>query len=70
MKQIYVARDRADAELLKSVLASEGIRAVVRADPVPVTSQPYPSVWVVDDEEFERAKDLAADFARKKSDSE
>lgn len=69
MKQVYVARDRADAELLRSLLASEGIRAVVRADPVPVTSQPYPSVWVVDDEEFERARALAADFTRKSSDS-
>jgi hypothetical protein len=62
MKQVYVARDIADAELVSAELRGEGIRAVVRADPVPLTRQPFPAVWV-DDADEERARAILADRA-------
>lgn len=67
MKQVYVARDIADAELVCAELKGEGIPAVVRADPVPLTRQPFPAVWV-DDADEARARAVLAERAHPSDD--
>ena len=68
MKQIYLAQNPIDANLLVDLLAAEGIEAVVQGEHlyairglVPVS---YPTVWVVDDEQYEPARALALEFDR------
>jgi hypothetical protein len=68
VKQIYLAQDPIEANLLVDLLEGEGIQAVVQGEYlyairglVPVT---YPTVWVVDDAEYERARALALEFDR------
>jgi hypothetical protein len=51
MKQVYLARDRVDADLTAEALLAEGIEAIVKGDPMPVSSTPFPSVWVDDADE-------------------
>ena len=58
MKQVYVARNDVDAKLACETLLRAGIRAVVRGDPMPVTTKPFPGVYVVDDADEERALEL------------
>jgi hypothetical protein len=50
MKQIYVAKSRADAELVAGRLQQAGFDAVVQGDVLALPSGPFPSVWVPDDE--------------------
>ncbi len=42
MKQIYVARDRVDADLLAAQLRGRGIGAVVIGDIAAIPSSPFP----------------------------
>jgi len=67
MKRVYVARNPTDAHLLKGILEAEEIPAIVRGEELfgargeaPLTADTCPSVWVLDDELFERARELAA----------
>jgi len=62
VKQVYVARNEVEARFVCEMLAKEGIGAVVRADPVPVTAQPYPSVYVVDEADAARAEELVREY--------
>ncbi len=62
MKEIYVARNIVEAKLVCGMLLQEGIRAVVQADPVPVTTRPFPSVFVVHDADFERAREIIDEY--------
>ena len=69
MKQVYVARNPADAHLLKGILEGENIQAVVRGEflwgargEVPITPETCPSVWVIDDADYERAVELIEGF--------
>jgi len=50
MKQIYVARDRVDADLACEAVCGRGFAAVVVGDLVAIPSAPFPSVWVPDSE--------------------
>lgn len=50
MKQIYVAKSVADAELACRQLRNAGFDAVVQGDVAAIPSAPFPSVWVPDDE--------------------
>lgn len=59
MKQIYVARDRVDADLLAAQLRGRGIGAVVIGDIAAIPSSPFPSVWVNDGEEDAAVRALA-----------
>lgn len=51
MKQIYVGRDRMDADLACKALRDRGFQATVMGDPAALPTSPFPSVWVEDDEE-------------------
>ncbi len=62
MKQVYVARNEVDAKFVCDILLQGGIKAVVRSDPMPVTTRPFPGVYVVNDADVERANELLRDY--------
>lgn len=74
MKQVYVATDPVDAELVKGLLASEGIAATVQGGALfalrgelPITTDTLPTVWVLDDDDFARANALVDDDRRRRA---
>lgn len=69
MKKVYIAKNPADAHLLKGFLEGENIEAEVRGEflygvrgEVPITPDTCPSVWVMDDAEYDRAMELVSIF--------
>ena len=69
MKKVYIANNPADAHLLKGLLEGENIEAEVRGEflygvrgEVPITPDTCPSVWVMDDADYDRAMDLVSTF--------
>ncbi|MFO7568656.1 MAG: DUF2007 domain-containing protein [Smithellaceae bacterium] len=69
MKRVYLARNPADAHLLRGILESHHIQAVVHGDflwsargEVPLTVDTSPSVWVQHDIDFERASEVVRQF--------
>ncbi len=60
MRQIYLATDRADAELACAELRNLGFDAVVQGDVAAIPSAPFPSVWVPEDEAAAAAAAWAA----------
>ena len=68
MKEIYLAQNPIQANVLVDLLRAEGIEATVQGEHlyairglVPVT---YPTVWVVDEAQYEQARALALEFDR------
>jgi hypothetical protein len=57
-----VARNDADAKLACDMLLQAGIKAVVRGDPMPITTRPFPIVYVMDDADLERARELVDEY--------
>jgi len=69
MKQVYIAQNPIEANFVKGILENEGIQAHVRGEwvfavrgEVPMTSETLPSVWVVQDADFDRAAEIVAQF--------
>ena len=69
MKKVYVAKNPADAHLLKGLLEGENIETEVRGEflngvrgEVPITPDTCPSVWVMDDADYDRAMELVSTF--------
>ncbi len=69
MKKVYIAKNPADAHLLKGLLEGENIPAEVRGEflygvrgEVPITPDTCPSVWVTDDADYDRAMELVSSF--------
>jgi hypothetical protein len=69
MKRVYIAMNPTDAYLLKGLLESEGVKAVVQGEFLwttrgegPITTDTAPSVWVTDDTDFERAMEIVREF--------
>jgi hypothetical protein len=67
MRKVFVAAHPAEAHMVKGVLESEGIEAIVRGEALfsargiaPVTSDTLPSVWVVDPADAEDAAAIIA----------
>jgi len=67
MRKVYVAAHPADAHIVRGLLESEGIAAVVRGEALfgvrgltPVTADTLPSVWVLNPDDAERAAALIA----------
>ena len=65
MKRVYIAANPADAHLVKGILEGENIEAVVQGEylfnirgEVPVTPETSPSVWVVNESDYERALEV------------
>lgn len=69
MKRVYVARDPVQAHFVRNLLENEGIQAEVQGEHLlGVRGEPlcfYPSVWVFEDSDFERAKTRVAEFERR-----
>ena len=62
MRKVFIAAHPAEAHMVKGLLESEGIEAVVRGEALfssrgltPVTDDTLPSVWVIDPEDAEHA---------------
>jgi hypothetical protein len=71
MKRVYIARNPTDAHLFKGLLEVEGMSAIVRGEDLfaarggaPVIPETCPSVWVLDETHFERARQLATAYSR------
>ncbi|MCB1868920.1 MAG: DUF2007 domain-containing protein [Gammaproteobacteria bacterium] len=67
MRELYQAKDRIEAQLLKDFLASYHIQTVVHGDyligavgELPV--QPFPVLWVLEERDFDRARELVKHF--------
>jgi hypothetical protein len=50
VKQIYLASNRIEADLVCQELRGRGFKAVVIGDLAAIPSAPFPSVWVPDQE--------------------
>jgi hypothetical protein len=68
LKKVYTARSLADVHLLKGLLEGIGIEAEVQGEqafqitgqvPSKLTS---PTVWIINDDDFEKAEELVASF--------
>lgn len=71
MREVYVAMDPIDAELVKSLLAAAGIEAVVQGagsfalrGELPMTTETLPRVCLLDDDALERARVIVEDHRR------
>jgi len=69
LKKVYIAKNPADAHLLKGLLEGENIEAEVRGEflygvrgEVPITPDTCPSVWVMDDSDYDKAMELVSIF--------
>ena len=68
MKQVYLAENPIEAHMVVDLLAEEGIAATVQGENIfavrgalPIS---YPTVWVLDDDDYERARKLALEYDR------
>jgi hypothetical protein len=66
LKQVHVAKHATEAHLIKGFLESNGISAIVRGEFLTSGWGELPtdvcSVWITDDEQYERADRLLVDF--------
>ena len=70
LKKIYTARGPGDAHVLHGLLQAAGIASVIRGDDfVPLQGgglfhmETRPSIWVLDDEHYGDALEIAAEYA-------
>ena len=70
MKKVYAAINPVDAHLVKGVLEGERIAAEVRGEfvfgmrgEIPITPDTCPSVWILDDSDYDKAMALVATFS-------
>jgi len=68
MKQVYLAENPIEAHMVVDLLQAQEIQAVVQGEhlfairgAVPIS---YPTVWVVDEDDYDRARELALEFDR------
>jgi|SRR5208283_1181028 hypothetical protein len=69
MKKIYIAKNPIDANLFKGILEGEKIQAIVQGEflwsvrgEVPITPETCPSVWIINDDDYEKAVQILRDF--------
>ncbi len=69
MKKVYSAMNPTKAQLLRGILESEDIEAMVRGEflwtargEVPITTDTAPSVWIVNAEDYEHAMEIVEEF--------
>jgi hypothetical protein len=68
MRKVFIAAHPAEAHMIRGLLESEGIEAIVRGEALfsarglaPVTSDTLPSVWVLDPSDAEAAEAIIAE---------
>jgi hypothetical protein len=69
MKKVYIAKHPTEAHLIKGLLESYSISCEVRGESLfgvrgelPITTDTFPSVWIHDDEDFEKARAIVNDY--------
>ena len=67
MKQVYIASDMIDAELFKDFLLSKSIPAEVKGAMLvgiigEIPANTYPTVWVVEDRDFDLARKCVDEY--------
>ena len=71
MKRVYTGRHPTDAHMLADLLVAEGIPAATRGTNYGWRSLGHiwdpPSVWIVEDSDFERAKEFVEGNSRRES---
>ena len=77
MKRVYIARGTAEAHLVRAFLEAEGIEAIVRGEHlsaifggIPIDKDSLPSVWIVDDADYDRAAALVEESSRRGAEEE
>ena len=68
MKRVYEAQNPTDAHLFKEILDTQGIEAIVKGDLLWAARGEVPdcpSVWVVDDEDYEDAMAVVMEYSSK-----
>lgn len=75
MKQVYTASDLIGAQMMKDYLTSFGIETFVQGDlligaigEIPANS--YPTVWILNDNDFERAEERVQNYEAKRPDDQ
>jgi hypothetical protein len=70
MKQVFVARNPAEAHLVKGMLEANGIRAEIHGEALwgtrgetPLTADTLPTVWVLDDLQVPEAIRLVKEYS-------
>ena len=71
MRQVYIARDLIEAQSIKNRLDEAGIESVVQGDylsaawgALPITPDTSPSIWVVRDDDFDKAVECVEQLKR------
>ena len=66
MKKVYIAQGPIEGYLIKGFLEAQGIPAIVRGENrhairggIPMTSDTLPSVWILQDADFDRVRELS-----------
>jgi hypothetical protein len=68
MKQIYLASNRMEADLICDELRQMGFEAVVQGDLLAIPSAPFPSIWVPADQ-AEAAAEACREITPRSGDS-
>jgi rubrerythrin len=71
MKRIYSAQHSPEAHYVKGLLEEQGIACEVRGESlsaaqggVPITTETAPTVWIREDEQYQEARAIIADYER------
>jgi hypothetical protein len=69
MKKVYTATNPVIAHLVKGILESENIQSIVQGEflwgargEIPITPETSPSVWVLDDADYDHAGEIISNF--------
>jgi Putative prokaryotic signal transducing protein len=72
MKKVFAAKTPTEAHLVRSLLEREGIAAEVQGEwltgamgEVPLTPDTWPSVWILNDTQLEKANAFVSDYERR-----
>lgn len=74
MRQVYSAEHPTEAHIVKGMLESGGIEAVVKGDilfsargEIPITYETAPSVWIVEEGRYDEARRIIKQYEQAKS---
>ena len=77
MKKVYIASNPVYAHLLKGILEGDNIQSIVQGEflwnvrgEVPITPETSPSVWVIDEADYDRAMEIIKIFQVEENNSE
>ena len=67
MKQIYSAKDILEAQMLNDFISDHGIEVLIKGALLmgaigEIPADTAPTIWIIDDDEYERARELVTVF--------